>query len=265
MNNILWADRDWTPVAANPFSPDGTYGPNWSAFVYGEEQPYYSNVWPGSRVYVLSVNPQIDIHGTRLRDFADYENAHGRTVIVRAPAAQQEQAMAQFHPSLSGGSLCGIREHDPRYLVHSTTLESWTAIKRTGALLSPAELRRRQCAVHEIGLKALLEPADYSDYIMLDVLEGCGEIVVNSRQLGFVCTDPSRPYTPGVRLYFDSHRLISDGLAVRDGLHVLKVKDCLPLRPYMLMCIGRKMLPQREVWTPTTYTDAANSYFLEQV
>ena len=32
---------------------------------------------------------------------------------------------------------------------------------------------------------------DYSEYIMLDVLNGCGEIVVNSRQLGYVCTDAS--------------------------------------------------------------------------
>ena len=65
----------------------------------------------------------------------------------------------------------------------------------------------------EIGLKMLLEPMDYSDYVMLDVLEGCGELVVNSRQLGYVCTDPNIPYSPGIRLYLTPIELSKMDLA----------------------------------------------------
>jgi hypothetical protein len=31
----------------------------------------------------------------------------------------------------------------------------------------------------------------YSDYVMLDVPDGCGELVVNSRQIGYICVDPN--------------------------------------------------------------------------
>lgn len=60
---------------------------------------------------------------------------------------------------------------------------------------------------------------------MLDVLEGCGELVVNSRNLGYVCTDPHVMYIPGVRLYFDVRKMVSDKIVTRDGLHLIKVKD----------------------------------------
>ncbi|WP_151733523.1 hypothetical protein [Paenibacillus tengchongensis] len=265
MDKIIWADEAWTPFTDNPYSRDGNYGAEWSAFIYDETQSFYSNVIPGTRVYVLSVNPHIDRDGARLRDFTAYENAHGRTVIVKAPAAERDRMLTQIQQSPAVPGSGRIREHDPHYLVHSTTAEAWTDIQQAGALLSPEELRRRGRNVHEIGLKTLLEPADYSDYVMLDVMGGCGEIVVNSRQLGYVCTDPDRPYTPGVRLYFDAHRLIADGLAVRDGLHVLKVKESLPLHPYMLTSVSADLLPEQTVWTPTTYTEAANNYFLEHV
>ena len=110
-----------------------------------------------------------------------------------------------------------------------------------------------------------MEPKDYSDYIMLDILNGCGELVVNSRQLGYVCIDSDVPYNPGVRLYFDAYKIIRDGLAVRDGLHILKVKNELPLKEYLTMAVTEDMSLSRESWTPTTYTEWANKHFLSNV
>ena len=87
-----------------------------------------------------------------------------------------------------------------RYMVHSTTLRPWESIQEKGALLPPNLLKKNGIQIHEIGLKPMLEPKDYSGYVMLDVLNGCGELVVNSRNRGFVCPGPNAEYTPGVRL-----------------------------------------------------------------
>ncbi|WP_373844890.1 hypothetical protein [Clostridium sp.] len=70
--------------------------------------------------------------------------------------------------------------------MHSTTIEAWQSIREMGVLLAPSELKKLNKTIIEIGLKPLLEPKDYSDYVMPDILNGCGEIVVNSRQLGYV-------------------------------------------------------------------------------
>ena len=113
----------------------------------------------------------------------------------------------------------------------------------------------------DIGLKQMLEPADYSDYIMLDIPNGCGELVVNSRQLGTVCTDPKVRYIPGIRLYFDVEKMFEHQIAVRDGLHLLKVKDKLPLKDYLIATISAKDFDTEIEWTPTLFTSMANELF----
>lgn len=60
-----------------------------------------------------------------------------------------------------------------------------------------------------------------------------GEIVVNSKQTGKIVMDINAEYETGARLYFDAEKIAKDGLLVRDGAHV-KVKDCLPLEPYLI-------------------------------
>ncbi|MFL0198861.1 hypothetical protein ACJDU8_25415 [Clostridium sp. WILCCON 0269] len=100
---------------------------------------------------------------------------------------------------------------------------------------------------------------------MLDILNGCGEIVVNSRQLGYVCVDPNMLYNPGIRLYFDVHKIIKDGLGTRDGVHILKVKKKLPLNKYLVQVVSKKCLDYKDTWTPTTYTKYSNRFFSEKM
>ncbi|WP_242867815.1 hypothetical protein [Clostridium sp. Marseille-P299] len=107
----------------------------------------------------------------------------------------------------------------------------------------------------------MLEPADYSDYIMLDVLKGCGELVVNSRNLGYVCTNPHVIYTPGVRPYFDVGKMFSDRIVTRDGLHLVKIKDRLPLKEYLLAAVTSNDFSTNIQWTPTLFTEKANELF----
>lgn len=258
---IYYANSECLPSDKNPFSKDSEYGEKWSAFIYDEDAKYYTQVEKNVKVYTIRVSIKRDKNYERLTDFVSYETKYNRNIIIKADI----EVRRIIDKLLSKSSNNVIRETDSRWLVHSTTKASWESIKNSKFLYSPSELRKRGIMICEIGLKYYLEPIDYSDYIMLDILDGCGELVVNSRQLGYVCTDGSVLYKPGVRLYFDAHRIIEDGLGIRDGLHILKVKKELPLERYLISVVEKDLIEPKEIWTPTTYTEEANNYFLNSV
>ena len=201
--------------------------------------------------YRLVVNPAAADFAQRLYDFIAYENAHGRQVHVDAPGI--DIAKLPRPPD-------GIRPGDPRYVVHSTLLSSYENILRDGCLKSAAQLN-----IQAVGFAPLGEPPDYLNYIMFAPMgEGCGaEIVVNFRLRGAVCYDPNAAYTPQARMYFDAHNIIADGLAVRDGVHVLKVRDTLPLEPYLVLTVFAEdvaLPPGAPHWTPTLFSTQADAY-----
>lgn len=262
MCKIFIAPEGWNPTKSNPFTANGEYGEQWSAFIYDEKIGYYSNIYEDTFVYVFRVNPEIDCSRERLLDYLNYETVYGRKVILSLPDYIDFNEILEKYKEHEVNK--EFRDCDEKYLVHSTTKEAFESIKETGAILSPNELKRQGIQVLEIGLKPMLEPKDYSDYVMLDVLNGCGELVVNSRQLGYVCTNPDIEYAPGVRLYFEAEAIIKDGLGTRDGLHILKIKDKLPLDKYLIASVTPKLFKE-EVWTPTTFTNAANEHFLKSV
>lgn len=70
-----------------------------------------------------------------------------------------------------------------------------------------------------------------------------------------------KEHGPGVRLYFDMRKVAEDGLLIRDGCH-LKVKDTLPLSPYLIWAADWKSvgLSSRHS-TPSEFTCKANSCF----
>lgn len=67
-----------------------------------------------------------------------------------------------------------------------------------------------------------------------------------------------------MRLYFDNHRVIESGLAVRDGLHVIKVHDQLPLEGFLIASIGAADVdPEGAIreWTPAAFVEKADALF----
>lgn len=256
---IYIADSEWNPTLPNPFAADGAYGENWSAFIYDDTISYFSNVYPDTKVYTLRFSPVADNGNQRFFDFLRYELSYGRNVIVKFCTGMDcQDILNRFRKA---GDETSYRASDGEVLVHSTTLSAWKQIKHDGALFSPNLLRKNGHIIHEIGLAPMLEPKDYSDYVMLDVPNGCGELVVNSRNIGTVCIDPNVPYTPGVRLYFDVKKLFADGLVIRDGVHPVKIKDKLPLDGYLLAVISAKEFHDNIQWTPALFTERANELF----
>lgn len=259
---IYIADSTWYPIDTNPFKEDGTYGSDWSAFIYDLDISYFTNVYPDTKLHVLRYSPDIDKEHNRIFDFLTYELAYNRNVIIKVCEGISAEDLLIQYKAVSHE--IKYRSTDEEFMVHSTSRLTWECIKKDKSLLSPNMLKAEGREIMEIGLKPMLEPSDYSDYIMLDVLDGCGELVVNSRQLGYVCTDPNALYTPGIRLYFDVRKMIQDKIVIRDGLHLLKVKDRLPLADYLTATISAEDFPEDTKWTPTLFTKKANQLFFDR-
>ncbi|MDR1465636.1 MAG: hypothetical protein LBJ11_10125 [Oscillospiraceae bacterium] len=214
--------------------------------------------------YCLALPPDAEDFAWRCVDFARYETAQGRTVRTDPPDFDLAGVSRDFPET---GRI--LRRGDPAFVVHSTTLAAYDLIRRDGALKSCARLRREGTPCAAIGFAPLGEPEDYLEYIMFAPVENGGagsEIVINSRLRGEACFDPDAPYRPQARLYFDARKIITDGLAVRDGVHTLKVRDLLPLAGYLLKVIRAEnvTLPSGAAsWMPAIFTTAANEIFFK--
>jgi len=196
----------------------------------------------------------------RLYDFIQYENEHGRKVQVFSRDVDVRTLLRNSQP----------KREAVRYAVHSTLLSSYEQIQKDGRLKSTARLRREGLNRTAIGFAPLGEPTDYLEYVMFAPVDDSigNEMVVNSHLRGAVCYDPNAAYAPQARMYFDAAKIASDGLAVYDGAHFLKVYDALPLAGYHLLTVFVKdvALPERAVyWTPVAFTAAADAYFYEKM
>jgi hypothetical protein len=213
--------------------------------------------------YAITVNPGAADFADRLFDFITYENLYNRRVLIYSPDFDIQPILLNHKPQI------GIRSNDPQYAVHSTLLIYYEQIIKDGCLKSAARLRREGIERKAIGFVPLGEPKDYLEYVMFAPLDGWGsgsEMAVNSHLRGQACFDPDAPYIPQARMYFDARKIIEDGLAVRDGVHFLKVYDMLSLSDYLLLTVfeNNVKLPEgKEYWTPTVFTEAANKYFFE--
>lgn len=164
-------------------------------------------------------------------DFIGFNEANNKNIILVLSEVDYTAALNHYKGHKYNEAF--LRENEPSVLVHSTSMNSWKQIKQDGMLKCWNRLKSEN-AISEtapIGIK-LGDPSDISDYIMFG--GGItGEIVVNSKQKGKITMDANSEYLTGARLYFDTEKIAKDGLLVRDGSH-LKVKDALPLDPYLI-------------------------------
>lgn len=217
-------------------------------------------------IFSINISPGAESFLDRLADFIAYENLHGRCVLIFSPDLDIRTALDYQRPPRDF-----VRKTDPPVMVHSTLLTSYAKIAESGLLKSAARLNRDGLRHDAIGIAQLGEPKDFLEYVMFAVLDGRGsgsETVVNSYLRGKVCFDQHMPYTPQARMYFDTHKIIRDGLAVRDGIHLVKVRDALPLDGYLITTVFEKdvALPDGEAhWTPFLFAKQANKFFLERI
>jgi hypothetical protein len=258
----------WSYTDANPFTTDGSYGLAWSAFCIldrDDDQFYTGQVGDGP--FSVRCGRRVAHLEHRLIDLLHYENAHGRLVILQFPKdldvdAFVAHALAQTPPAGV------VRPDDPAFIVHSTALAAWDSIRADGLLKAASGLEARPRLLDpssELGRYLQHEPPEYGDYIMFGELGSTTpEKIVASYRAGRFMLDDDAVYEPGVRLYFDNHRIIRDRRITRDGLHATKVYRQLPLSPYLLAAIRVVDLdPHREIeaWTPRAFAVRADQAF----
>lgn len=192
-------------------------------------------------------------------DFVGFSEANGKNAILVMTEADFKSAKNYYSGHKYNDPI--LRNNEPSVLVHSTPMSSWKWIKHDGMLKSWNKLKAENVITEEqpIGIN-LGDPIDFRDYIMFG--EGiAGEIVVNSKQQGKIIMDENIEYITGARLYFDAKKIAQDGLLIRDGCH-LKVKDMLPLKPYLIWTATWETLGlASQVSTPKIYAEQADKQF----
>ena len=262
------ASTDWNQQSPNPFRTDGTYGLRWSSLTILESSDfplrYIGRYRNNEGLYCCQIGSNCPNLTLILADYITYESMHGRTVIIAAPAGTDVELMIKTamteYPRTSV-----VRPDDGEWAVHSTTLSRWERIQACGQIRSIQRLHEDGIVYPEIGFTELREPEDFREYVVLADFESINpEFVVASHGKGCVITEENSSYEPGVRLYFDAHKIIRDGLAVRDGLHSLKIHDHLRLIPYFAAAISVSDMNHSEctsAWTPRSFLREANNHF----
>lgn len=238
-------------------------GPGWSLVVLlDRDDDQFFNGRGRLGTYSVRFGRRTDQLVSRVADFLRYEHDWGRQVLI---AAEYPLNLTEFianaltetpSPELP-------RATDPAVVVHSTTADRRPQTEHSGRLVCAADLRAAGQQLPALAFEHFGEPEEYSQFIHFSP---CGipngEVVVLSHQRQAILTDLDAVYQPGARLYFDARQLIVDGLAVRDGLHVLKIHRELPLQPYLLTTITPDDLAEEGPdWTPRTFAAAADREF----
>ncbi len=192
-------------------------------------------------------------------DFIEFSRNQNKNIILVISEKDLITAKKKYHGHSFDEPI--LRDGEPIYAVHSTSLENWEHIQKDGCLKSWNILKAENAISEEKPIGSILgDPKDFSDYIMFGK-DIAGEIVVNSKQQGKISMDENAEYLTGARLYFDIKKIAADGLAVRDGAH-LKVKDTLPLFPYLIWTATWKNTGLKSrISTPKIFCEKANQAF----
>ena len=213
--------------------------------------------------YALKVSKKYLNWKMSMCDFLSYHDSVGKNIILAASEEDYQSAREEY----AGHSCRGpyLRDYEAPILVHSTTTENYQKIMRDGAIKSWNVIKRENhCAETEPISRLLGDPAELRDYILFG--SGVtGEIVVSSKQKHKIEMDPNKEYRTGARLYFDMKRIAEDGFLVRDGGE-MKVKDVLPLTPYLLWAATwDKIGLPGEISTPLIFAQTADRCFQQHI
>lgn len=192
-------------------------------------------------------------------DFIGYCEANELNGIIVMSESDYENAKNHYVGHCYNESI--LRKNEPAVLIHSTTENGWKSIQHDGMLKSWNMLKTDNAISEQFPIGTQLgDLQEFSNYIMFGGGVS-GEIVVNSKLCGYINMDENAEYHTGARLYFDAKRMAQDGLLVRDGAHI-KVKDELPLEPYLLWVATWNNLGfESPVSTPKTFAETADMQF----
>ena len=224
------------------------------------DSPYQSMCGRGERgAYTIKMSRQKCNWPMRIGDLISYAEADDRNVLLVLSQEEEQAVRLRYQGHAYNDRF--LREDEPKVLIHSTTYENWKQIEQDGCLKSWNCVKKENKTDEDQPIGHVLgDPEDFRNYIMFGSGVSC-EMVVSSKQKGRLTGDADEAYLSGARLYFDAQKIAEDGLMVRDGNHI-KVKDCLPLQPYLLWTATWENvgLPAQRT-TPRIFAETADKKF----
>ena len=239
------------------------YDSSWIVFVLNNESYKMSCGSKNGCAYTLKVSKRYEHWEMALCDFIGYHSSIGKNIILVVSEEDYVHALKKYEGYSFNDHF--LREYENEVLIHSTTKENYKCIKKDGCLKSWNLLKNQHLCEEIEPIGAVLgDPIELRDYILFG--SGItGEIVVNSKQKGQIEMDENMEYIAGARLYFDMKKIAEDGLLVRDGGEI-KVKNTLPLKPYLLwVATWDSVGLDCEVTSPKIFAQTADRYFKENI
>lgn len=259
---MIYRLDDFTENSINPIT-NQPYDDSWVIWVLTDSKEYKMMVGSfNACAYTIKFSRYADGWEMSVCDFMEYNKRLNKNMILVISEADLRSAEEKYNGHSFDEPI--LRDNEQEYTVHSTLLENWQLIQKYGCLKSWNILKAEGVVTEEkpIG-NALGDPADFSNYIMFGK-NVAGELVVNSKQQGKIVMDKNAEYLTGARLYFDMKKIVEDGLAVRDGAH-LKVKDRLPLNPYLIwVATWENVGLESRISTPEIFSEKANLEFMKR-
>jgi len=159
--NYKIAPDTWNESDINPFSHDGHYY-GWSLVKLDTTINGFIMGRSSCGCYSVTFNPLNSDFNERIIDFVCYETAHERCVLISSPTYDFDKNILQNDLIQQ----VNIRQSDPRWLVHSTTLALYEKIIESGFLKSATTLNKEGIKTVAIGFAPLGEPEDYLEHVM---------------------------------------------------------------------------------------------------
>lgn len=261
MSNLFFVDKCFSYLPqANPFSTDGYYNDNW-VFLRLIKTDEYNLMTGADKVFGLTISTNCDHWHFSMMDFINYQKIYNRNIIMIVDKTKYQEAVERYQ----GHSIVDrfARIFEPEVFVHSTTYDSYKNILKDGYIKSWNILKEQKYINEDKPIGHCLgDPSDFSDYVML----GGGvspEIVISSKQKGYICMDTECEYEPGARFYFNTKTLAENGLLVRDGAHY-KIKDMLSLEYCEIVVTKDDLQNADSIITPKYFAQFADKLYIEE-
>lgn len=256
---MIYRLDNFTENSINPITKQA-YNDSWIIWQLTDSKEYKQMVGSSNGcAYTIKFSCYADAWEMSVCDFIEFNKRQNKSMILVISEEDLKSAQGKY----AGHSFDEptLRADEQVYTVHSTSLENWELIQKDSCLKSWNILKTENTIAEEKPIGSFLgDPADFSDYIMFGK-NIAGELVVNSKQQGKIVMDGNAEYLTGARLYFDMKKIVEDGLAVRDGAH-LKVKDRLPLNPYLIWAATWENVGlESRISTPKIFCEIANQEF----
>jgi hypothetical protein len=261
---IIITDNSFNQYTVNPFDNNKPYTHEWILLKLLEKADDFQQMTTGGdgQIFRFIITKELHDWKYRINDFIQYESTYDKNIIL---------AMCQNDLDVAKAECVGhqyndhyLRDYEQRVLVHSTTIDNYERIIRSGELKSWFVSKAEYNEWEDTPIGALLnDPVNYSNYVMFGTGGIYQELIPLSKQRGFIDMNLDGLYTAGARFYFNAEKIANDGLLIRDGVH-LKVKDWLNIEKYLIWIATTNKLGIDNQTTPRIFAETADQLFIDR-